>query len=57
MEEKVKKRKIRKTDWQKVETFLKKELESRKGNSFRRSHETIWREVDSQISMESMKKY
>lgn len=56
-DDKVKKRKIRKTDWQKVESFVKKELEARKGNSFRRAHETIWREVDRQIQMEPMKKY
>ena len=53
----VKRRKIRKTDWQKVEEFLKKELESRKSLSFRRTQESIWKEVDRQISMEPMKKY
>lgn len=53
----VKKRKIRKTDWQKVEEFLKKELEKRKSLSFRKSHEAIWKEVDRQIAMDPMKKY
>lgn len=53
----IKKRKIRKTDWEKVQAFLKKELEARKGNPFRKAHEAIWREVDRQIAMEPMKKY
>ena len=53
----VKKRKIRKTDWEKVQAFIKKELQYRKDNPFRKAHETIWKEVDRQISMEPMKKY
>ncbi len=55
--QKVKRRKIRKTDWEKVEDFLKKELETRKGSSFRKSHESKWKEVDRQLSMEAAKKY
>lgn len=55
--EKVKKRKIRKTDWQSVEDFLKKELASRKASSFRKAKERIWTEVDRQIAMQPMKKY
>lgn len=53
----VKKRKIRKTDWLKVEEFIKKELDRRKSDSFRKSHETKWKEVDRQIAMEAMRKY
>lgn len=53
----VKKRKIRKTDWLKVEEFLKKELDKRKKNPFRSAHEMIWRELDRIIRMEPMKKY
>lgn len=52
----VKRRKIRKTDWQKVEAFLKKELESRKSNPYRKSHERKWKEIDRQIAMEPMQK-
>lgn len=54
---KVKKRKIRKSDWQKVEEFLKKELQKRKDNDFRKQHERIWKEVDRQIAMEPMQKF
>jgi hypothetical protein len=54
--EKVKKRKIRKSDWQKVEDYLKRELQARKDNDFRKQHERIWREVDRQIAMEPMVK-
>lgn len=53
----VKKRKIRKTDWLKVETFVKKELDKRRGSAFRKAHETIWKEVDRQIGMQPMRKY
>lgn len=49
---KVKKRKIRKSDWQKVEEYLKKELQSRKDNDFRKQHERIWKEVDRQVAMQ-----
>lgn len=54
---KVKRRKIRKTDWAKVEEFLKKELDKRKGSSFRKTHERKWAEVDRQLAMEAPKKY
>lgn len=53
----VKKRKIRASDWQEVETFLKEELGRRKDSDFRKDHETIWKEVDRQISMKPMVKY
>ena len=53
----IKKRKIRKSDWQKVEEFITKELDRRKQSPFRKAKETIWAEVDRQISMQPMKKY
>lgn len=56
-DEKVKKRKIRRSDWTKVEEFVKKELQLRKDSDFRKSAESKWREVDRQIEMEPMKKY
>lgn len=52
----VKRRKIRKTDWLKVEEYLKKELQKRKDSSFRKSAELKWGEIDRQIAMEPMKK-
>jgi hypothetical protein len=52
----VKKRKIRRTDWLKVEEFVRKELQSRKDNPFRKAHERKWKEIDRQISMEPMSK-
>ena len=55
--DKVKRRKIRKSDWEKVQDFLKKELQRRKDSPFRRNHETKWGEIDRQISMEAMKKF
>jgi hypothetical protein len=54
--ENVKKRKIRSTDWEKVQDYIKKTLQARRDNSFRKSHETKWAEIDRQISMEAMKK-
>lgn len=53
----VKKRKIRASDWQEVEDFLKKELGNRKDSDFRKDHERIWKEVDRQISMKPMVKF
>jgi hypothetical protein len=55
--EKVRKRKIRASDWQEVEDFLKKELGRRKDSDFRKDHERIWKEVDRQIAMKPMVKY
>ena len=37
--------------------FIKKELQARKENTFRKLHETQWKEVDRQVQMEPMKKY
>jgi hypothetical protein len=52
----VKRRKIRQSDWRKVEEFVKKELQNRKDNKFRKLHERRWTEIDRQIAMEPMKK-
>lgn len=49
-----KKAKITDKDWEKVETHLKQELQSRKTSEFRKSHEAKWKEVDRQINMEAM---
>lgn len=46
--------KITRKDWQKVETFLKDELEQRKQSDFRRNAEAKWREIDRQIAMNPM---
>lgn len=53
-EENVKKRRIRKDDWTKIEKFVKDEHEKRKNSQFRKDHERIWSEVDRQIRMEPM---
>lgn len=53
-DEKIKKRKIRKEDWDEVQTFVKKELDNRRTSEFRKSHEKIWKEVDRQIKMQPM---
>ena len=55
--DKVKKRKIRASDWRKVEDFIKRELSNRQQASFRKAHESKWKEIDRQIAMEPMKKY
>lgn len=52
----MKRRKIRQSDWQKVQEFLKKELDRRKSCQFRKRHEPIWKEVDRQIAMEAVQK-
>lgn len=49
--------KITNKDWAKVEDHLKQELENRKKNDFRQSHEKIWKEVDRQIAMNAMQKF
>lgn len=52
----VKKRRVRKDDWEKVGKFITDELKKRENSQFRKSHETKWREVDRQIRMEEMKR-
>lgn len=53
----LKKRKISKKDWDKCAEKVMAEHESRKNQKFRTAHESIWREVDRQISMEPMRRY
>ena len=48
--------KITKADWAKVEKFLKEDLDARKLSDFRKTHESIWREVDRQVAMQPMLK-
>jgi len=52
----VKKRRVGEKDWQKVEEKIKSELQKREQDSFRKIHETIWREVDRQVSMQPPKR-
>lgn len=53
---KVKKRRVKKDDWSKIEAFIKGELEKRRDSKFRKSHEEKWKEVDRQIKMEPLMK-
>lgn len=48
------KRRITKRDWESVASFIKKTLENRRGNKYRKSAERMWKEVDRQVAMESM---
>lgn len=50
----VKNRKIQKTDWLQIESFVKDEHKRRKELPSRKMHEKIWTEVDRQISMQPM---
>lgn len=52
----IKKRKITKKDWGKVQEQVGKEYDERKKDKFRGIHETIWREVDRQIVMQPMRR-
>jgi hypothetical protein len=52
----VKKRKVSSKDWDKLEKHIKDVHEARKTSSYRKHHETIWKEVDRQVSMRPMKK-
>src|SRR2546427_9003012 len=49
----IKKRRINDNDWKNVQEYVKKEYNKRKTDSFRKQHETIWREVDRQVYMKS----
>ena len=55
-EDGVKKRRILEKDFDKFESFIKSELESREKSPFRKKHEEKWKEVDRQIAMDPMKK-
>ena len=50
----VKKRKIRKTDWDAIETYLEDELDRRQSDQFRKDHERVWKEVDRQKNLQPM---
>lgn len=51
-----KKRKVTKTDWDRVEKHVKDVYQARKTSTFRKNHEQIWKEVDRQIEMRPMKR-
>ena len=56
MEEDIKKRRILERDFDKIEAFIKREMEARKASPFRKKCELKWAEVDRQIEMEPMRK-
>ena len=56
MADEPKKRKVTKTDWDKVEKYINDLFEERSKSTFRIDHETIWKEVDRQISMKAPKR-
>jgi len=47
-------KRIQKKDWDNIEQFVQDELSKREGSEFRKKHQNIWKEVDRQVSMESM---
>lgn len=49
-------RKILERDWLKVASHIKSDLKRRRTCKFRKHHEKIWKEVDRQVSMESMQR-
>ncbi len=54
MVDEVKKRKIRKDDWDSLAKYVTEALTSRQNDGFRKDHERIWKEVDRQIAMKPM---
>src|SRR6187455_1672490 len=50
-------KRITRRDWDKVETYLKDELDKRKNSEARKAHEAIWKEVDRQVQMRPMQKF
>lgn len=52
-----KKRRVSPKDWEQVEKHVKRELEKRQRDNFRKAHESIWREVDRQIAMKPMQSF
>lgn len=52
----VKKRRVTKADWAKVESHIAEELHSRQSSEKRKLHERIWTEVDRQVAMQPMKR-
>lgn len=53
MVEKVKKRRVAKKDWDYVQSYVKKEYDTRKTSQYRKRAEEIWKEVDRQVCMEA----
>jgi hypothetical protein len=54
MSEDVKRRKIRKDDWEEVEQYIEDELDRRQNDTFRKEHERAVTEVDRQKGMQPM---
>ena len=52
----VKKRRVSDKDWKQVEEHIKRELNKRETDSFRKLHEKVWAEVDRQVYMRAPKK-
>ena len=52
----IKKRRILSKDWTSVASYIKNELKAREDSKFRKRAEVIWKEVDRQVSMESLKR-
>jgi hypothetical protein len=52
----VKERKIRKSDWDKVEKYVTAIYDERKDSTFRKEHEGKWKEIDRQIAMNTMRR-
>lgn len=50
----IKKRRILSKDWNSIASYIKNELKHRENSKFRKRAEVIWKEVDRQVSMESM---
>lgn len=50
----IKKRRILAKDWNSIALYIKDQLKQRKDSKFRTRAEKIWKEVDRQVSMESM---
>lgn len=50
----VKTRKIRKTDWEEAEQYVKDELDRREQHQFRKDAERIWKEIDRQKELKPM---
>jgi len=53
-QKKVKKRRVLGSDYEFIATYIKKELGERKALKERKSHESLWRELDRQVHMQSM---
>jgi len=52
----IKTRRIKESDWKKLETHVSDELSARSTSQFRKNHEEKWKEVDRQIAMNPLRK-